>query len=342
MNRPAAGAVTSILSRAARSVTTYPRAPARPVGHAGTRQPQREAAQRQLRVDPVAARGGLDAREPDRVVEEPGGLVHDLARVAGEADAAARRIGGVVRTADVVHRDHAVPVARIRARVGAQACCAGARRRRSAGRRGTTPPSSPSAHVSHPLTAYHEPPTNTALLSPMPVATGELRSVTSGSLDAGDCEEPIRAGPRAAAGAPTPVRKRRMLRTSVRAWPRLAAPRRAWPTAAARRRSRRVPIWRSPRVARASTTRARSTRRRVTAQVAGAGGAQRAGEARGRRAGRPARPAADTRRPAARTRAFDSVICRNAVEKSDQSPARRGEVAAVRARAATPGARRPA
>ena len=71
---------------------------------------------------------------------------------------------------------------------------------------GTESPRRPRDQASQPFTAYHDPPTNTALLSPVEVLTGELRSVTPGSLEAGDCEEPIRAGPRAAAGAPTPVR----------------------------------------------------------------------------------------------------------------------------------------
>ena len=44
-------------------------------------------------------------------------------------------------------------------------------------------------------------------------------SVTSGSRSAGDIAEPIRAGPPRLAGAPTPVRKRRMFATSVRALP---------------------------------------------------------------------------------------------------------------------------
>jgi len=81
----------------------------------------------------------------------------------------------------------------------------------------TTPACRPSAQVSQPSTAYQEPPTKTALLSPVAVATGELRSVTAGSLAAGDWAEPIFAGPCTDGGAPTPVRKRRTLATSVRA-----------------------------------------------------------------------------------------------------------------------------
>ena len=86
---------------------------------------------------------------------------------------------------------------------------------RSAPARGTTPSSSPSAQVSQPLIAYQAPPTNTALPPPMPGPPA--RSVTSGSAAAGDCEEPIRAGPPSAAGAPTPVRKRRMFADERRA-----------------------------------------------------------------------------------------------------------------------------
>ena len=46
----------------------------------------------------------------------------------------------------------------------------------------------------------------------------------AGSAAAGDIEEPIRAGPPSSAGAPTPVRKRRMAVTSLRAWARLGTP----------------------------------------------------------------------------------------------------------------------
>jgi hypothetical protein len=57
----------------------------------------------------------------------------------------------------------------------------------------------------------------------MPIC-GSVRSVTAGSLRAGDCEEPIRAGPPVSGGAPTPVRKRRMFATSVRARRRSGTP----------------------------------------------------------------------------------------------------------------------
>ena len=42
------------------------------------------------------------------------------------------------------------------------------------------------------------------------VATVALCSVMAGSVAAGDCEEPIRAGPWRLAGASTPVRNRRI------------------------------------------------------------------------------------------------------------------------------------
>src|SRR5687768_8561485 len=63
---------------------------------------------------------------------------------------------------------------------------------------GTTPSSSPSAQVNQPLTAYHAPPTKTALFVDRLVNSSN--SVTSGSFFDGDCDEPIRAGPLASGG----------------------------------------------------------------------------------------------------------------------------------------------
>ena len=60
-------------------------------------------------------------------------------------------------------------------------------------------------------------------------AVAPARSVTAGSAAAGDCEEPIRAGPPSAAGAPTPVRKRRIFATSVAPAPGSGAPARMFP-----------------------------------------------------------------------------------------------------------------
>ena len=59
-----------------------------------------------------------------------------------------------------------------------------------------------------PFKSYQAPPTNTALWMPIPSA-GKQRSLTSGSLEAGDCEAPIVVGPWICGGAFWPSRKRR-------------------------------------------------------------------------------------------------------------------------------------
>src|SRR3954452_1397569 len=81
---------------------------------------------------------------------------------------------------------------------------------------GTMPSTDASAHVSQPFTANHVPPTYTAPLPPI-VRGGSECSVTSGSLAAGVCEDPIRAGPWTSGEAPTPVRKRLTFATTRRA-----------------------------------------------------------------------------------------------------------------------------
>jgi len=86
---------------------------------------------------------------------------------------------------------------------------------------GTSLATVPSAHVSQPSTAYQLPPGNTADPVALPP---ELCSVIPGSAAAGDCAEPITAGPWTTGGASMPVRNRRMFATSVCAWLRLGAP----------------------------------------------------------------------------------------------------------------------
>ena len=191
---------------------------------------------------------------------EPRGLVHDLAAVAGgDADAALRRAASSSGSGRRRRPRSCRPSAAGRPARGRRACCGSARRRRSGARlRHRAVQVAPSAHVSQPLTAYQTPPTKTALLSPVDVAVGERLGHVAGRCEAGDWADPILAGPSSDGRGADPVRKRRMLPTSVARLPALGAPASSAqgcgsPKIAPRRSGAR-------RRSRASTSRARSIR----------------------------------------------------------------------------------